>query len=117
MGPRGPVTGFPLPLPLYSVNMCQSFSLLLYNEPKNAQLIDNLLYCSLLWCSYMFGHYCVIFRELVPAKLHGPVCPESECVSSHTQTQYKLGRNNDSINIQNVYTATTQDFLIIVMTK
>jgi len=31
----------------------------LYNEPTNAQLIDKLLY------SYMFRHYCIIFRELL----------------------------------------------------
>jgi len=30
-------------------------------EPTSAQLIDKLLYCS-LYCSYMFRHYCVIFR-------------------------------------------------------
>jgi len=37
----------------------------LYNEPTNAKLIYNLLYCSLLHCPYMFRCYCVIFRELV----------------------------------------------------
>jgi len=31
----------------------------LYNEPKNAQLIDKLLYSS-----YMFRHYCVVLGEL-----------------------------------------------------
>ena len=36
----------------------------LYNEPTNAQLIDNLLYCS-----YMFQHDSVIFRELVVSTL------------------------------------------------
>ena len=34
--------------------------IILYNEPTNAQLIDKLLYCS-----YMFRHYCVILRKLV----------------------------------------------------
>jgi len=29
-------------------------------QPTNAQLIDKLLYCS-----YMFRHYCVILRELI----------------------------------------------------
>jgi hypothetical protein len=29
-------------------------------RPTNAQLTDKLLYCS-----YMFRHYCVVFRELV----------------------------------------------------
>ena len=37
----------------------------LYNEPTNAQLIDKLFYCS-----YMFRHYCLIFRELVVSRLH-----------------------------------------------
>jgi len=32
--------------------------------PTNAQLIDKLLYCS-----YMFRHYCVILRELVVTTL------------------------------------------------
>jgi len=35
------------------------FFLFLYTEPTNAQLTDRLLYCS-----YMFRYYCVIFREL-----------------------------------------------------
>jgi len=36
----------------------------LYNEPTNAQLINNLLYsyCFLLHCPYIFRRYCVIFR-------------------------------------------------------
>jgi len=34
------------------------FFIILYNEVKNAKLIENLLYCS-----YMFRHYCVIFGE------------------------------------------------------
>ena len=38
--------------------------IILYNEPTNAQLIDKLLYCS-----YMFRHYCVILRELVGSAL------------------------------------------------
>jgi len=33
---------------------------MLYNEPTNAQLIYSLLYCS-----YVLWHYCVIFGELV----------------------------------------------------
>ena len=37
---------------------------ILYNEPTNTQLIDKLLHCS-----YMFRHYCVIFRELVVSTL------------------------------------------------
>jgi len=37
-----------------------TFIFTLYNESTKAQLIDKLLYCS-----YMFRHYCVIFRELV----------------------------------------------------
>jgi len=37
----------------------------LYIEPTNAQLINNLLYCSLLHCRYIFRRYYVIFRELV----------------------------------------------------
>jgi hypothetical protein len=36
----------------------------LYNEPTNAQLINNLLDCSLLHSPYMFRRYCIIFREL-----------------------------------------------------
>jgi len=46
-----------------------TFSIILYNEPTNAQLINNLLYCSLLYCCYMFRHYCIIFRELVVSTL------------------------------------------------
>jgi len=38
--------------------------IILYNAPTNTQLIDKLLYCS-----YMFRHYCVIFRELVVSSL------------------------------------------------
>ena len=38
---------------------------LFLNQPTNAQLTDNLLYCSLFYCSCMFRHYCVIFREIV----------------------------------------------------
>jgi len=37
---------------------------ILYIEPTNAQSIDKLLYCS-----YMFGHYCVILKELVVGTL------------------------------------------------
>jgi hypothetical protein len=37
----------------------------LYNEPTNAQLINNLLYCSLSHCPYVFWCHCIIFRELV----------------------------------------------------
>jgi len=37
---------------------------ILYNEPTNAQLNDKLLYCS-----YMFRHYCVILKELVVSTL------------------------------------------------
>ena len=33
-------------------------------QPTNAQLIENLLYCS-----YMFQHYCVILRELIVSTL------------------------------------------------
>jgi hypothetical protein len=36
---------------------------------KYAQLIDKLSYCSLLHCSYMFQHYCVIFREFIDSTL------------------------------------------------
>jgi hypothetical protein len=35
-------------------------------RPTNAQLIDKLLYCS-----YMFRHYCIILRELVVITLLG----------------------------------------------
>jgi len=38
--------------------------IILCNEPTNTQLIDKLLYCS-----YMFRHYCTIFRELVVSTL------------------------------------------------
>jgi hypothetical protein len=41
------------------------FLAFLCNEPTNAQLINDLLYCSILHCPYMFRRYCVIFRELV----------------------------------------------------
>jgi len=41
-----------IPVPCIFIILC--------NEPTNAKLIDNLLYYS-----YMFRHYCVIFRELV----------------------------------------------------
>jgi len=44
----------------YKVTSLIFFLLILCNEPTNAQLIDNILYCS-----YMFRQYCVIFRELV----------------------------------------------------
>jgi len=44
---------------------CIFLFFILCNEPTNAQLIDNFLWCSLLYCCYMFRHYCVIFRELV----------------------------------------------------
>ena len=37
----------------------------LYNELTNAQFINNLLYCCLLHCPYMFRCYFIIFRELV----------------------------------------------------
>ena len=43
---------------------CQGIVFILYNEPTNAQLIDKLLYCS-----YMFRHYCVIIRELAVSTL------------------------------------------------
>jgi len=46
-------------------NNALCFFFILHNEPTNAQLIGNLLYCFLLHCSYMFQHYCVILRELV----------------------------------------------------
>jgi len=36
----------------------------LYNEPTNAQLIDQLLHSS-----YISQHYCVIIRELVVSTL------------------------------------------------
>ena len=36
--------------------------------PTNAQLIDKLLYCS-----YMFRYYCVIFREFVVRALLQPI--------------------------------------------
>jgi hypothetical protein len=46
-------------------NTCTTASfIILYNEPTNAQLIDKLLYSS-----YMFRHYCVIFRELAVSTL------------------------------------------------
>ena len=47
------------------VNVHVTQFLYLYYEPTNAQLINNLLYCSLLHCPYMFRRYCVIFWELV----------------------------------------------------
>ena len=40
-----------------------------YNEPRNAKLMNNLLYCSLLHCPFMFRHYSVILRELVLSTL------------------------------------------------
>ena len=46
-------------------NICTVHLHCLYNGPTNAQLIKNLLYCSILHYSYMFRRYCVIFRELV----------------------------------------------------
>jgi len=33
--------------------------------------------------------------------------------STHTQTQYTPGQNEDSINIQVVYTAISEEFMII----
>ena len=36
----------------------------LYDELTNAQLVNNLLYCSLLHYRYMFRRYCVIFKDL-----------------------------------------------------
>ena len=42
----------------------------LYNEQTNAQLITNLLYCSLLQCPYTFRRCCVISRELVVSTCH-----------------------------------------------
>jgi len=41
----------------------------LYNEPINTQSTDNVAYCPLLYCSYRFGHYCVILREFVVSTL------------------------------------------------
>jgi hypothetical protein len=46
-------------------NICTVRVCYLYNVPTNAQLINSLLYCSILHCPYMFRHYCVIYRELV----------------------------------------------------
>jgi hypothetical protein len=42
---------------------------ILYNEPTNTQSIDKLLYCS-----YMFLHYCVIWRVLGVSKLLSYLC-------------------------------------------
>jgi len=36
----------------------------MYNEQTNTHLIDSLLYCSLLYRSYMFRRQYVIFRQL-----------------------------------------------------
>jgi len=58
--PSGPVqacNGIALPS---TVHLCY-----LYNVPTNAQLINSLLYCSILQHPYMFRHYCVIFKEPV----------------------------------------------------
>jgi hypothetical protein len=79
--------------------LCRAAFIILYNEPTNAQLIHNLLYCS-----YMFRHYCVIFRELIVSTLLRYMSMESLVI--HTQTQYIPGRHNDSINIQTVRTVT-----------
>ena len=56
---------FPLLVLIFYLNICTVHRYFLYNEPTNAQLIYNLLYCSLLHCPYRFRRYCVIFRELV----------------------------------------------------
>jgi len=42
---------------------------ILYNEPTNAQLIDSWLYTTIFYWSYIFRHYCVIFRELIVSTL------------------------------------------------
>jgi hypothetical protein len=57
--------------------------------------------------SYMFRHYRVILRELVINTLQ-----------SYTSISYIPGQQDDSINIQIVYMATTQNyFMRIVATK
>jgi len=38
--------------------------IILYNEPKNAQLINKLLYISLLYCSYTF-YFILLTMHLV----------------------------------------------------
>jgi len=38
----------------------------MYNEPTNAQSIEKLLYCC-----YIFRHYCIIFSKLVVSTLPG----------------------------------------------
>jgi hypothetical protein len=48
-----------------NVNLCTVYLYYLINEPTNAKYINNLLYSSLLHCSYMFRRNFVIFRELV----------------------------------------------------
>jgi len=52
-------------LQYFTRNKKLRFLTVLYNEPTNVQLINNLLYCSILHCPYMFRRYCIIFRELV----------------------------------------------------
>jgi hypothetical protein len=90
---------------------------MLYNEPTNAQLIDKLLYCS-----YMFRHYCVILTELVINTLPSYTSTRM-CVNAVLVIQFKIshmyipGQQNGSINIQTVYMATIQDFIRIVTTK
>ena len=100
-------------------NTCTVHLIILYNEPTNAPLIDKLLYCSLLYCSHMFRHNCVIFRELVVSTLlsYISMSMKSMVITTHTQTQYILAQHNNNINIQTVYKATIPDFIRTVTTK
>jgi hypothetical protein len=54
---------------------------------SNAQLTDKLLYCSLLHYSYMFRHYCVIFRQLVVS-----TCYVSKYVNAVVVIQFKISQ-------------------------
>ena len=49
-----------LNIQIYFFNLYISLFFILYNDKKNAQLIDKLLYCC-----YMSRQYCFILRELV----------------------------------------------------
>jgi hypothetical protein len=52
------------PISFYFNTLYRSSFIILYNDPKNAQILHKLSHSS-----YMFRHYCVILRELVVSTL------------------------------------------------